>query len=76
MIEQELEKAWHPPVGLSKDLACIIKVKVNSNGGIDDLTLEESSKVISYDIAARTALDTMSFPKMLRGKEVIITFKQ
>lgn len=76
LIEQEVQKSWHPPVGLSKDLACIIKVKIDTKGNVIDLIVEESSHVISYDISARTALSSMTFPKALWGKEVAITFKQ
>ncbi len=75
-VQEEIQKTWHPPVGLSKDLACTIKVKINNKGLVADFVMEESSRVISYDISARMALSTMSFPKELWAKEVVITFKQ
>ncbi len=76
LMQEEIEKTWQPPLGLSKDLVCKIKVQVDTKGQVGTVMLQESSAVISYDIAARMALNSCSYPKAFWGKEVVITFKQ
>jgi len=76
LMQEEIEKTWQPPLGLSKDLVCKIKVQVDTKGQVSTVMLQESSKVISYDIAARIALNSCNYPKAFWGKEVVITFKQ
>ncbi len=76
VMQENIERAWKPPVGLSKDLMCTVAVAVNSNGTIESLSVEESSKVLSYDVTARMALSKVAFPKMFWGKKMVITFKQ
>lgn len=75
-MQQDIERVWKPPVGLSKDLMCTVAVALNNNGTIQSLAVEESSKVLSYDVTARMALSKVSFPKMFWGKKLAITFKQ
>jgi TonB C terminal len=75
-VQQDIEHVWKPPVGLSKDLACMVAVDLNSNGMIKQLAVEESSNVLSFDIAARMALSQVKFPKTVWGKKLVITFKQ
>jgi hypothetical protein len=76
LVQQEITACWRPPVGLSDELSCVIKIKISAQGIIDALDIERSSQVLSYDIAARNALYHISFPKGLWGQEVVITFKQ
>ena len=75
-MQENIERAWKPPVGLSKDLMCTVAVAVNNNGTIESLLVEESSKVLSYDVTARMALSKVAFPKIFWGKKMVITFKQ
>lgn len=75
-LEQEIQKVWHPPVGIASTVHCALKVVIDHKGAVRTCGIEESSSVITYDIAARAALMNMKFPKQLWGKEVVITFKQ
>jgi len=56
LVQQDIERLWKPPVGLSKDLMCTVAVSLNGKGIIQALAVEESSNVLSYDITARMAL--------------------
>jgi len=75
-IQGEVEKNWRPPVGLSKDLSCCVKVLVGWDGSIEHVTIDKPSGVLVYDIAARMAVARLQMPQMAKGKEINITFKQ
>lgn len=75
-MQNEVSKSWKPPVGLSKELECVLKVLVNWNGSVQDTEVEKSSGVLMYDISARTAVAKMQLPRWAYGKEFHITFKQ
>jgi len=71
-----ISEHWKPPVGLSKDLVCVLKILVDWNGAVKQTTVHESSGVLVYDVSARTAVAHASAPKSTYGKEFYITFKQ
>jgi TonB C terminal len=75
-IQKHIEQVWRPPVGVSKDCVCIINVLLDEHGSILELAIEESSHVLPYDIAARSALAQVPFPKAMWGKNLVVTFKQ
>ena len=75
-IQSEVEEHWRPPVGLSKDLSCCVKVRVGWNGSIGHVKVEKSSGVLVYDISARMAVYKLKMPQMAKGKEINITFNQ
>jgi len=76
LIQHEVEKHWKPPAGLSKDLSCMVNMRVNWDGSIGTVTISKSSGVLIYDISARVAVSKLNLPKVARGKEINITFKQ
>lgn len=75
-IQKEVAHVWKPPHGLQKKLACTIKVLIDWNGNVIDVNITESSGVLVYDIAARTAASALSLPHWSYGKEFLIAFKQ
>jgi hypothetical protein len=75
-IEQEISTIWKPPYGLSKDLTCEIMAIIGTDGKALKTTVQKSSGVLIYDVAARTALAKVSMPSWAHGKEICITFKQ
>jgi hypothetical protein len=75
-MQREVSKHWSPPVGLSKDLICVLQVLVDWNGKIAETKVAQSSGVLMYDISARTAVAHMQLQKWAHGKEFNITFKQ
>jgi len=76
VIQREVEMNWRPPVGLSKELACILKVLIDWDGGIKKVSVVKSSSVLIYDISARRSIAKLQLPRSVRGKEINITFKQ
>ena len=71
-----MSEHFKPPVGLAKDLVCVLKILVDWNGTIKQTMVHESSGVLMYDISARTAVAHATAPKSTYGKEFCITFKQ
>ncbi|HEV2601257.1 MAG TPA: hypothetical protein VGT41_03085 [Candidatus Babeliales bacterium] len=76
LIQQEVEKHWRPPVGLSAHLECDVQVKVGWDRKAELVLIQKPSGVLVYDIHARTAVVAMQFPHMACGKELCIHFKQ
>ncbi len=76
LLQKELTKCWRPPIGVSQDCVCQIKVAVNWDGTIKELAVAQSSGILMYDVAARSALYTMKMPSWSKGKSLTITFKQ
>ncbi len=75
-IECELETRWKPPHGLAKGLTCGVKVRIGGDGSVVACTIEESSGVLIYDMAARAAARALVLPRWACGREFVIAFKQ
>jgi len=75
-LQNEMARCWKPPVGLAKNLQCVLKILVDWNGGVSRTVVHRSSGALVYDISARTAVAQMRMPQWARGKEFNITFKQ
>ena len=71
----EITKAWHPPAGLGGTLSCQVKVALTHNGSVSQVSLEQSSGVLAFDMAARAAMwRVKAYPRALWGREVVIVF--
>lgn len=75
-VQQEMSEHWHPPVGLSKDLCCHIKVSIAQDGSIEGIAVEQASGILAYDMSARSAVMHMKLPQWAWGKELVLIFKQ
>lgn len=75
-IQQEVERRWKPPVGLSKELLCYIRVTIDWQGVVQKAYVEKPSGVLIYDVHARNAAREIVFPKTAWGKEIVLHFKQ
>ncbi len=76
LLQKELTNCWKPPIGVPQDCVCQIKVAVNWDGTIKELAVAQSSGILMYDVAARSALYTMKMPSWSKGKSLTVTFKQ
>ncbi|HJM69186.1 MAG TPA: TonB C-terminal domain-containing protein [Candidatus Babeliales bacterium] len=73
-ISQSLQQHWSPPQGIRPTQACKIKVVLNEVGKIKVLTVEQSSSVLAYDMAAQMALTQTEFPKKAWNNEFTLNF--
>lgn len=76
IITEKLVERWKPPVGLSKDLFCEVKMIVDAQGVVKQVCVHKASGVLIYDVSARLAAQGIELPQWARGKEFYIIFKQ
>jgi len=74
-LQHELSKHWQPPVGIDQSCACAITAHIDRQGKIEDVTIDDTSGVLMFDVAARTAMLAMELPRWTWGKSLSITFK-
>lgn len=70
-----VEKEWLPPVGLPTTCVCQIAFVVGPEGVAHEVQILESSKILAYDIAARSAVSRACFESYARGKKCTVVFK-
>lgn len=75
-ITSEIELRWKPPKGLSKELACELRICIGQGGKVVECAINKPSGVLIYDMAARVAARAMSLPRWAWGKEFTIAFRQ
>jgi TonB family protein len=73
-LQQALSTCWKPPVGLREGLECVLIFQVDAEGNVIKVTVQKSSGVLVFDMAARMAISHMQMPQWARGKELSITF--
>lgn len=72
----ELGKTWQPPQGFNAQASCSYKLEISKSGTLEKATLVQSSGILVYDVAARSAIFKMTrYPLWSHGKEVIVTFR-
>jgi len=74
LLQQELVRVWHPPVGIHDGCQCQLRVAVGSDGAVRNVRVVDSSGVLMFDIAARSALCSAQMPKWTWGTSIDITF--
>ncbi len=74
-LQQELAKHWQPPVGIAHECVCAITAQIDRQGKIENIIIDDSSGVLMFDVAARTAMLAMELPRWTWGKSLSITFK-
>jgi hypothetical protein len=75
-LVQTIMVQWRAPYGIQGSPSCRIKAKINKVGDVEAIEVEESSGILMFDIAARSALLSTQMPEWTRGKSFVITFKQ
>lgn len=74
VLHEEIVAQWAPPPGIASTCSCKITMLIDWAGVIRNFTVNESSGVLMYDIAAQKALTQVKMPKWTWGKEITITF--
>ncbi len=74
-IQNEMAAHWTPPAGIRSDAQCVVKIIVSHDGQNNQIVLEQPSKILLFDSAARRAAAQLQPPSWAYGKEILITFK-
>lgn len=71
-IQQTIQQIWIAPVGMKKDIACEVQVKIGADGQALQAKVLKSSEVFVYDASARKALLAIEYPKEVYRKTITI----
>jgi len=74
LLYSQLQHEWSLPAGLDEKLSATLCVTLSQHGLLEEVTLETSSSVLVYDMAARAALYKIQYPREMWGKKTMITF--
>lgn len=69
-------RTWRPPRGLKPGLSARLVVVLTTQGKVERVDIETSSRVPAYDIAARGALYRAEYPAVFWGKNIAVVFGQ
>lgn len=75
-IQKEVERLWHPPVGVPKGTECSISFVINLAGTIEKIEIIKRSKVLIYDLSIMRIARNFKFDRCLFGKKFTIDFRQ
>ena len=75
-IQKEVERLWHPPVGVPKGTECSICFNINSNGTINKFEFIKRSKILIYDLSVSKIAKNFQFDRSLWNKKFTIDFRQ
>lgn len=73
-LHQKIMDNWRAPRGIESDCSCELEAIVAANGAIQSIVTKKSSGILMFDIAARSALLAIEFPRWSRGKSIVIAF--
>lgn len=74
-IQNEMAAHWSPPMGIRSDAQCVVKIIVSHDGKNNQIILEQPSKILLFDSAAKRAATQLQPPQWAYGKEILVTFK-
>lgn len=68
LLTQKIGLYWKPPAGIGSDCACQVTFTVDWSGQLADIGITQSSGILIFDLAARSALCAMEMPEWAKGK--------
>ena len=75
-IQKEVERLWHPPIGVPKCTECTLIFVINSSGNVELFEFVNHSKVLIYDLSISRVAKNFKFDKTLWNKKFTIDFRQ
>lgn len=74
-LEKEVASRWRPPHGISQDTVCSVKAVIDGKGNVVSASIERSSGILMYDVAARSTVFACKFPQWAWATTKVIEFK-
>jgi hypothetical protein len=71
-VQYALEQSWSPPMGMPAQTVCELQVIIEKQGKVVEARVIKSSKIIAFDLAARSAIYKTNFPQEIWGKQITI----
>lgn len=75
VVADALQKHWQAPSGIAQDTLCHISFDVDKEGRACNIIMKQNSKVLIFDVAARTAVVHAHFSPAAQGKQFTVAFK-
>lgn len=75
VVADALQKHWQAPSGIAPDTLCQIAFDVDKEGKACNIIMKQNSKVLIFDVAARTALVHAHFSPAAQGRQFTVAFK-
>ncbi len=75
VVADALQKNWRPPSGIAKETYCQISFDIDKEGKACNIVMQQHSKVLIFDVAARTALLQAHFNPAAEGQKFTVAFK-
>jgi len=69
-----ISENWHMPAGMQPPSVCKLIVALAFDGKPKTITLDTSSGIVVYDLAAQAAARRATYPKEVWGKDLILLF--
>jgi|GEM_PF-7119782 len=73
-VYEQVSAQWRPPAGIKPARPCIILITLDNRGLVAQLTVEQTSGVLAYDVAARMAVGRSQFPKHMWNEQIRLHF--
>jgi len=71
-IQQAVELAWRPPAGMPQKTVCELLVTVGAKGKVVQAKVSKTSKIVAFDLSARSAIYKTVFPQEVWGKQITV----
>jgi outer membrane biosynthesis protein TonB len=75
-VQQEVDRLWKPPLGVTKGTECSVLFYVNTDGSVEKFEFIKRSGVLIYDLSITRIAKNFQFNKCLWGKQFKIDFRQ
>jgi len=77
IIQQQVSSNWATPIGMSRELACILEIFLTEDGSVQDVRLSKTSGNPAYDkLAMRTVWDSspLQLPDSSQARQKFLHF--
>jgi hypothetical protein len=75
-VQKEIDRLWHPPIGVPKGTVCSIFFVVDNTGAVVECNFAKRSPVLIYDLGIMRIARELQFHESLWGKQFKIDFCQ
>ena len=75
-VQQEIERAWQPPLGVPKGTECTGLFTIGKDGSVQNFELLTRSKILIYDLSIIKVSKNFQFDSCLWGKTFKVDFRQ
>lgn len=74
-VQKAVQEVWSPPIGIDKEVVSEVLVTIGWDGKLVETKMLKLSEIVIYDVAVQEALEEISFPRQIWGKQIKIAFR-